>query len=661
MNLIGAVASGGGDATQTMVLATGGTAARAVGLRNSEYKNAKDYGVTGNGTTDDTAAIAALFTAGGRVYFPPGNYLIASAGPIAGGVWWTITQSLWVECDPNCVFFTNTPGLDHDMFRGFVPTNGVGLPAQKIDIEIHGGVWDLTNQKNSTNYPFQSAYPGVNPGTSATCDGISIYGSYVSGGVTFGALGNVIIEPDLMFSGTHWTLAGGDSHVTAGIGAEYTRVKSRFVASRDTAVYITRDDNCFVGDNCEVEGIFDSCSFGVSFKRGFTGNSIGRCRFYNCMTGAEVLTVTGTSAQVISGMFDGAIFDTCMTAIRLDNCVGVEVSGCTIINTGAVDSTGAAYTTTATGTPTPILLNGATASHIHHNTIVGVNSLYNKDGNGTLGAIQTILYSDFSNDVIISPVPCQYNRFEDNHLDGFHGAGSETGTSNWNIWGPNTALNMTLPNGEAVLVGAESIEIRRDLTTFREVWMKGLLVAAGTTAAPSFGLNTTPGTGFNVDSSGSYMTFNGALRISALSASITFGAVLSAPVGSAGAPAYAFTADLTSGMYRVGSGKLGFAAGGVEVIELDAVASAVNFLAIAPAVTTGNPSITSTGTDTNVSLLLATKGTGLVLEEFSSGTAAPTTSVIPAGAGAWYKNTTTGNFGYYVNDAGTVKLAAGTL
>ena len=46
------------------------------------YTNVKQYGATGNGTTDDTTAIAAAITAaagGGIVFFPPGNYLVSAS------------------------------------------------------------------------------------------------------------------------------------------------------------------------------------------------------------------------------------------------------------------------------------------------------------------------------------------------------------------------------------------------------------------------------------------------------------------------------------------------------------------------------------------------------------------------------------------------------
>src|SRR5207247_11386284 len=48
--------------------------------------NVKDFGATGNGTTDDrlaiVAAVAALPTTGGAMPFPPGTYLVNSSSPI---------------------------------------------------------------------------------------------------------------------------------------------------------------------------------------------------------------------------------------------------------------------------------------------------------------------------------------------------------------------------------------------------------------------------------------------------------------------------------------------------------------------------------------------------------------------------------------------------
>jgi len=49
-------------------------------------KNVKDFGATGDGTTDDTAAIRLALIGGGAIYFPAGTYLVKDATNIAGAV-----------------------------------------------------------------------------------------------------------------------------------------------------------------------------------------------------------------------------------------------------------------------------------------------------------------------------------------------------------------------------------------------------------------------------------------------------------------------------------------------------------------------------------------------------------------------------------------------
>ena len=65
------------------------TVNRPINLKLQEYVSVKDFGATGNGTTDDTAAIQAAWTwaisnGGARIHLPNGTYLVTSAINITG-------------------------------------------------------------------------------------------------------------------------------------------------------------------------------------------------------------------------------------------------------------------------------------------------------------------------------------------------------------------------------------------------------------------------------------------------------------------------------------------------------------------------------------------------------------------------------------------------
>lgn len=70
------------DVNAAEVTATGSTTARTLAARAADFFNVKDWGATGDDSTDDTAAIQAAIDAaesagGGTVYFPEGIYRIA--------------------------------------------------------------------------------------------------------------------------------------------------------------------------------------------------------------------------------------------------------------------------------------------------------------------------------------------------------------------------------------------------------------------------------------------------------------------------------------------------------------------------------------------------------------------------------------------------------
>jgi hypothetical protein len=82
--------------------------------------------------------------------------------------------------------------------------------------------------------------------------------------------------------------------------------------------------------------------------------------------------------------------------------------------------------------------------------------------------------------------------------------------------------------------------------------------------------------------------------------------------GDAGAPGLYFTNDTNTGFFRPGADVVGVAAGGKDVARFIGDTSNVNYLALQGGLTTAPVSIKAAGTDTNVSLYLTSKGSGIV-------------------------------------------------
>lgn len=92
--LQGNVASNTADiATNASNIAAVTTTANGAVPKDAQIVNVKDHGATGNGTTDDTAAInnaISVMTTGGVLYFPPGNYLLNGSTSINANLSMTI-------------------------------------------------------------------------------------------------------------------------------------------------------------------------------------------------------------------------------------------------------------------------------------------------------------------------------------------------------------------------------------------------------------------------------------------------------------------------------------------------------------------------------------------------------------------------------------------
>lgn len=89
--------------------------------------------------------------------------------------------------------------------------------------------------------------------------------------------------------------------------------------------------------------------------------------------------------------------------------------------------------------------------------------------------------------------------------------------------------------------------------------------------------------------------------------------------GSISAPGWAYGLDLDTGGRRVTDNQHALVAGGVDVVRVTGVTSAVNFHDLLPAVAGSSPVWAPAGSDTNIDLVVKPKGTGRVVLQDNNG------------------------------------------
>ena len=152
-----------------LTYSTGKWVAAAPTGGSGTYTNVVDYGAKGDGTTDDTSAIASAIAAqvalgGGVVYFPPGTYrVIPYANPISGG---SYNAGIWVPGD--ITIMGSGPGattiklcdnaIDHSAIIENYNLLG-GYPAQPLDMNV--SVKDLGVDGNNTNQGGNGSNKGI--------------------------------------------------------------------------------------------------------------------------------------------------------------------------------------------------------------------------------------------------------------------------------------------------------------------------------------------------------------------------------------------------------------------------------------------------------------------------------------------------------------------
>ncbi len=381
-------------------------------VENENYRNVRTYGATGDGVTNDSAAIQAAINAlpsgGGTVFFPPGNYLIGTAITLTGDI---KVQGSGI----GATFFLVTTGIS--MFT-------VG------DTELTMSDFSVTGN-NTAAQAFLTLSASTSTGKVTTLERIRI-GSVTGFGTDDGTkifIDSAGFSRVWHLSNVTMTLATGSS-LFAGAGSGSMRMTNVYgygavtgtLAVDAANVTIVTDGNFAFGNqskfaNCRFNTAgtlafgtqtLVSNSFLIVGTITFGNESLISNTFFQCTT-----TTLGTSCEIRGGNFIGAL------------SVGATCALIGVISTGAVTVTGAkAKVTDCTFTTFTCATAGADNHVIKGCTFTGAGN--------------NVTLTDCDGCVISGNITCQVNETASSDANQYD---DNTGFSGSTIIGPNSTVN----------------------------------------------------------------------------------------------------------------------------------------------------------------------------------------------------------------------------
>jgi hypothetical protein len=496
----------------------------------SDMVSVKDFGAKGDGVTDDTASLTAAFSVGGDIYVPEGDYLIAPAGANAGGVIVSIARSTSIHCSPRARFFTNGVGLDNDLVRFEVPSTGTGLPAGGIDLEWRGGMFDMQAQKNSTSVPFSVEYPPVNLGTSATCSGIYIQGSYLAGATPQFGINTCRVIGATFISGAHWQTAGGDDQIFMGGCRSQESLYCRHVGARDSGFYSSGDvTGALQSKAVDFGSLYENCFVGSVQKRSAGDVSFTSNTYLNCPRPLSVEHIVGAGAKRID--ISGNTLDRCGILARVTYAHGGSITNNHATNQGSYLADG--VTPENQAGVNGWMLRGCDNVNVFGNTAIGFDSASATANATGKQYLLTESYNPGAGSVVSSK-----NIFGNNSCDGWYSLGTDTGGDR-NCFMANVADNATLAN--ITNTGATNFsEVRVDPATRARAYNTPLKFGDGTLSLLPIARTTQANIGIGFAANKVFLATNGGEKVTANTSGVAFNgavpvsrSVYGAPTGTA--------------------------------------------------------------------------------------------------------------------------------
>jgi hypothetical protein len=155
---------------------------------SSIYINVKDYGATGNGSTDDTAGIQAAINAantagGGTVYIPPGIYVVATSVPLRP------LSNVKIQGSGEASVLTTAAitGTGVNIFQGINSPSSVLTDVEICDLKIDGSHVTASSYNSSQGKGIFLEY----------CERLKIHGVYMYGTWTSGFGTDFLVDSEI--------------------------------------------------------------------------------------------------------------------------------------------------------------------------------------------------------------------------------------------------------------------------------------------------------------------------------------------------------------------------------------------------------------------------------------------------------------------------------
>ncbi|MBR0668257.1 hypothetical protein GXW71_28145 [Roseomonas hellenica] len=193
------------DISSDTAIASGSSTARSLALRFSDWLNVRDFGATGDGTTDDTIAVQnaedAAALAGKSLFWPPGVYVVSAPISKKAVTWFGAGRAASVIAAKAGWVFANLTGMvtgsNLSNFRierlGFDLSGGVFAPGTGLPGNVYWalGIYD-SNHFEIRDCAFTGIKAQCIGASTISCNQFEIVGCYMSMPTPSGAFNQAI-------------------------------------------------------------------------------------------------------------------------------------------------------------------------------------------------------------------------------------------------------------------------------------------------------------------------------------------------------------------------------------------------------------------------------------------------------------------------------------